>query len=88
MGFDPLHCSPMFYAPHPQYCPLCAQPNQCAMEMERSTGMKQPACWCTSPTFSSAFTPALLDQVPLQAKGRACICATCVLAHTQAQQQA
>ena len=26
----------------PNHCPLCGQPNECAMEMERTTGVKQP----------------------------------------------
>ena len=44
----------------PSRCPLCGQPNRCAMEIERETGEKQGPCWCVSVDF----TPALLAQVP------------------------
>ena len=57
-------------------CPLCGQVNQCAMEVERATGVKQPACWCTKVAFSSD----LLDRLPAQARGQACICAACAAA--------
>jgi len=54
-------------------CPLCGQPNRCAMELERATGEKQPPCWCTR----AEFRPELLARVPEAARGRACICARC-----------
>jgi len=54
-------------------CPLCGKPNQCAMEVERETGVKQPPCWCTQVTFDAA----LLSSVPEEARGTACICAAC-----------
>lgn len=57
----------------PARCPLCGQPNACAMEVERATGQPQPPCWCTQ----LDFTPALLDQVPASARGQACICRAC-----------
>ena len=62
----------------PSRCPLCGQPNQCAMELARISG--QPAtgpCWCTQVSFS----PDLLAQVPTAAQKRACICARCASAH-------
>ena len=43
------------------------------MEVERDTGVKQPACWCTQ----VAFTPGLLARVPPEAQRRACICPAC-----------
>lgn len=55
-------------------CPLCGEPNLCAMEQARLTG--QPTCgpcWCTQATFAAS----LLAQVPEQARGKACICARC-----------
>ena len=52
---------------------MCGKPNQCAMELERLTGLKQPPCWCTSVDFGAE----LLTSVPQEAKGRACICAEC-----------
>ncbi len=58
---------------NPCLCPLCGQENRCAMEMERSTGVKQEACWCTTALFSQE----LLAKVPPEAAGTACICAAC-----------
>jgi len=57
----------------PQLCPLCAQPNRCAMEVERATGIKQPPCWCTQTNFSAD----LLARIPQSARGKACVCAAC-----------
>lgn len=57
----------------PSRCPLCGQPNRCAMDIERETGLVQPPCWC----MSASFTVALREAVPAQARGLACICATC-----------
>jgi hypothetical protein len=60
-------------APEPTRCPLCGQVNQCAMEVERVTGIAQPPCWCTQATFSQD----LLEQLPAEALGQACICPAC-----------
>ncbi|NDH81578.1 MAG: hypothetical protein EBY68_06445 [Actinobacteria bacterium] len=49
-------------------CPICRQPNNCAMEIEKSTVKKQDPCWCVSVEFPSE----LLTQLPKGAKG--CIC--------------
>lgn len=54
-------------------CPLCGQANQCAMEAQRLTGVKQPPCWCTQATF----TAELLARIPVPARGTACVCAAC-----------
>ena len=54
-------------------CPLCGKANQCAMEVQRVTGQPQPPCWCTQVDFS----PELLERLPPQARGVACICADC-----------
>jgi hypothetical protein len=54
-------------------CPLCGQPNRCAMEVVRETGIAQPPCWCTGVDFSSE----LLARIPVAAQGQACICAAC-----------
>jgi hypothetical protein len=54
-------------------CPLCGQPNRCAMEVERETGTRQPPCWCTQVDFSAD----LLAAVPDDARRRACICEAC-----------
>jgi hypothetical protein len=57
----------------PGLCPLCGKANQCAMEIEKITGQKQPPCWCTQVDFSAG----LLDRVPADSRGRACICPAC-----------
>jgi hypothetical protein len=54
-------------------CPLCGQPNRCAMEIQRETGEPQPPCWCTQVDFSAE----LLARVPPAQRRRACICASC-----------
>jgi len=59
--------------PDPGQCPLCGKVNQCAMEVEQATGVKQPPCWCTRVDFSAE----LLEQLPLAARGKACICGAC-----------
>jgi hypothetical protein len=43
------------------------------MEVERAAGVAQPPCWCTQADFSQD----LLEQLPAEALGRACICAAC-----------
>ena len=60
-------------SPDPGHCPLCGKTNQCAMVLERTSGAKQPPCWCTLATFSAD----LLAQLPAESKGLACVCAEC-----------
>ncbi len=60
----------------PKCCPLCGQPNQCAMETERASAIEQPPCWCTQVQIDSA----LLASVPEPMRARACICAACAKA--------
>ena len=57
----------------PSLCPLCQEPNECAMEVEHATGVKQPPCWCTQARFEAA----LLSCIPEHARGKACLCAAC-----------
>jgi len=57
----------------PENCPLCGQENQCAMEIELATGLKQPPCWCTQTQFSAE----LLNKIPEAARGVACLCSQC-----------
>ncbi|WP_394757018.1 cysteine-rich CWC family protein [Rhodoferax sp.] len=57
----------------PTRCPLCGQTNQCAGQLERVTGIKQPPCWCNQLTFGAE----LLARVPELARQQACICAAC-----------
>ncbi len=63
----------------PEQCPLCGQPNRCAMELEKETGQAQPPCWCTT----MAFDNAVLDKIPADSRGVACICAACAAAGSQ-----
>jgi hypothetical protein len=62
----------------PTRCPLCGQSNQCAGQVERSTGIKQPSCWCNTVTFDAD----LLARVPQAARRQACICIACAQAGT------
>lgn len=55
-------------------CPLCGGDNRCAMEIERATGVVQGPCWCVS----ERFNPDLLARIPSQARGKACLCPSCV----------
>jgi hypothetical protein len=57
-------------------CPLCGGPNRCANEVERATGVRQEACWCTQLHFSAE----LLARVPPEAQRLACICPECARA--------
>jgi cysteine-rich CWC protein len=43
------------------------------MEVERATGTPQPPCWCTQASFGKE----LLEQLPSEARGQACICPAC-----------
>jgi hypothetical protein len=54
----------------PCRCPLCGQPNACAMAGASAPG----PCWCARVHFSAD----LLAQVPEAARNKACICAACV----------
>jgi Cysteine-rich CWC len=60
-------------------CPLCGKFNQCAMEIEKETGVKQAACWCVGMDFSAD----LIARVPASAQGQACICAACAAQSAQ-----
>ena len=63
--------------PDPGHCPVCGQPNLCAMELARQTGVTSTEpCWCTQVNFS----PDLLARVPAPAQGLACICVNCARA--------
>lgn len=60
---------------NPCLCPLCGQPNHCAMEQARTCGEQAP-CWCTREQFSAQ----LLQQLPDTHRDKACICQACVRA--------
>jgi hypothetical protein len=55
----------------PALCPLCGQPNACAMAA--SSGSAPAECWCASRRFDA---PLLARLAPASA-GRACICSRC-----------
>jgi hypothetical protein len=54
-------------------CPLCGRANRCAMEAEKQTGVKQPACWCTGVEFNAE----LLARIRPDKQRLACVCAAC-----------
>ncbi|WP_461465864.1 cysteine-rich CWC family protein [Melaminivora sp.] len=55
--------------PHPEHCPLCQQPNACAM----AAGLPAQHCWCmTAPVAREA-----LQRIAPQQRGQACICPHC-----------
>jgi hypothetical protein len=43
------------------------------MEIERASGEKQPPCWCTQVDFNRE----VLELIPKEARGIACICRAC-----------
>jgi hypothetical protein len=55
-------------------CPLCGQPNGCALA--QPPGASGTECWCARVRFDAG----LLARVPAAAQGRACICQRCQLA--------
>jgi hypothetical protein len=57
----------------PSICPVCGQPNQCAMELQQATGLEQQACWCTHVDFSRE----LLGKIAPELRGLTCICPGC-----------
>ncbi len=59
----------------PTRCPLCGDANRCAV----AQGQTPRTCWC----MSAQVPPALLEQLPREAVGRSCICATCIAAWNQ-----
>ncbi|NPC59281.1 cysteine-rich CWC family protein [Caenimonas soli] len=61
-------------------CPLCGRVNQCALEVERTTGLQQPPCWCTRVDFNRE----LLESLPAESRGLACICQACAAKPTAA----
>jgi len=44
------------------------------LKTAKATGTKLQRCWC----MDAVFTPAVMDLVPDQAKGKTCVCAKCV----------
>jgi hypothetical protein len=65
----------------PCACPLCGQPNQCAMAAAKHSGQAVSPCWCVQVSFSAD----LLARVPEAAQNKACICETCARKHTPSE---
>ncbi len=57
----------------PARCPLCGEPNQCAMTVDPEA----TECWCKS----EIFPHDLLQRVPKNAVRRVCICQRCAAEH-------
>ena len=54
----------------PACCPLCGAPNRCVM----ASGEPAPGpCWCASVEIPAS----VLARVPADARGVACVCASC-----------
>ncbi len=64
---------PLARAADPTQCPLCGQPNRCAMELQKETGVEQGPCWCTTAVFAAD----LLERIDPVVQGKACVCAKC-----------
>ena len=50
-------------------CPLCGQPNQCAI----AAGRPAESCWCMSEPVSRDA----LERLPDEQRGQSCICPAC-----------
>ncbi|GBF75135.1 hypothetical protein PA598K_03520 [Paenibacillus sp. 598K] len=57
----------------PSRCPLCGGDNRCAILQ----GAEIDSCWCRA----AAIPRGLLERVPAERAGQACICAACVAAY-------
>ncbi|HUL76591.1 MAG TPA: cysteine-rich CWC family protein [Vicinamibacteria bacterium] len=53
----------------PCRCPLCGEDNDCGMAKGKAT------CWC----FFVTIPRDVLDRVPAEAKGIACVCRACAI---------
>ncbi|MGB3665482.1 MAG: cysteine-rich CWC family protein [Bermanella sp.] len=57
----------------PLLCPLCQQKNHCG---NLAAGDTEKTCWCKS--LDIQFPAELLEKVPEDKKGKACICQLCL----------
>lgn len=53
----------------PSQCPLCGQPNQCAV----TAGLPIEDCWC----MHTPVSPTALARLPAGQRGLTCICPVC-----------
>lgn len=49
-----------------QRCPICGNLNRCSVESQE--------CWC----FHTNVPQGLIDQIPVEVRGKACICRNCI----------
>lgn len=55
-------------SPDPTRCPLCGETNRCGV------AAGQTSCWCMQVTIPGE----LLQRLPAEAQGKACVCQACV----------
>jgi hypothetical protein len=60
----------------PTICPLCKANNAC---VNVTCGGSAEKCWCSDANVS--FPASLLEQLPSNVQGKACICKACALAY-------
>ncbi len=53
-------------------CPLCGKPNECKAGTDEK-------CWC----FDTPVPKALLERIPSEKRGKACVCQNCVEAYNK-----
>ena len=56
-------------------CPRCGQPNGCQKDTTER-------CWC----FDIAEPEQLLQQIPWEKRGKACVCQECIVAYKKEHQ--
>ncbi|WP_413111729.1 cysteine-rich CWC family protein [Thaumasiovibrio sp. DFM-14] len=66
--------NPMNAKLDPTACPLCGESNVCA---NHASSGKTTSCWCKDPSLT--FSQPLFLDIPLELKGKACVCKSCVL---------
>ncbi|MDQ8736052.1 cysteine-rich CWC family protein [Paenibacillus sp. LHD-38] len=54
-------------------CPLCGGSNECGIKAFEEN---QEVCWC----FHEKFPEELLQKIPEQQRGKACVCKSCAAA--------
>lgn len=62
----------------PAQCPLCGNNNFCIQVTGVGCGKNDEQCWCFNTEIS--FPKALLERIPDDLKGQACICEGCARA--------
>ena len=56
----------------PTRCPLCGGPNDCGVAAGKGV------CWC----FSATVRSDVIERVPEELRGAACVCSTCATGRT------